>query len=315
MKTNVEDESGIFQFDAKAIRGAVQKVMKVSSYEPKTRYWLDTGSPLFNAVVGSKKYGVPYGKVIELHGPEHGGKTLIGQLLMGLAQADSAAAGYVDLEDSRDEAWARKLGVLWEYVMEFYPQFNVPKKKGGLLKLQAANQIFAESERAMARMYKLDAKKQFWLIDSIANIVTQKQLDAGTNHADMNTKLDRSNYLSTLLPQWAGFAANYNAMVVVINQLRDKIGGMGFGEQDQTTGGRALRHACAVRVRVQRLRKLRNGPRTIGLAGQLRNIKNKAGAGSEEGHECGFKVLWHKETAEVEFMPLSELKTELFPKE
>jgi RecA/RadA recombinase len=199
--------------------------------------------------------------------------------------------------------------------MEFHPQFNVPKKKGGLLKLQTANQLFDESERAMARVHKAGAKKQFWMIDSIANIVTDAHLKAGVKDADMHSKLSRADFLSQLLPRWSGLAANYNAMVIAINQLRDKIGGMGFGEQDQTTGGRALRHACAVRVRVQRLRKLRNGARTIGLAGQLRNIKNKAGAGSEEGHECGFKVLWHKETAEVEFMPLSELKTELFPKE
>lgn len=312
----VEDDSGIFQFDAKSVRGAVQKLTKVSSYEPAIRYRLDTGSPLFNAALGSKVHGIPYGKVIELMGPEHGGKTLIALILMGLAQADGAVAGYGDLEESRDEAWSRKLGVLWQYVMEFYPQFNMPKKKGGLLKLQAAEQIFDEMERSMARVHKAGAKKQVWFIDSIANIVTAKMIKAGTK-AGMNEMLDRANFLAKVLPRWAGLAANYNALVIVSNQLRDDIGGFGGfgGPQDHSTGGRALRHAAAIRCRIQRLRQLRQNRRIIGLAGQLRNIKNKAGAGSEEGCEAGFKVLWHGDVADVEFMPLGELKEELFPKE
>jgi recombination protein RecA len=311
----VEDESGVFVYDAKVVRNAVQKITKNSSYEPPIRYRLDTGSPLFNAVLGSSKYGIPYGKVIELMGPEHGGKTLVAQILMGLAQADGAAAGYGDLEESRDPVWAAKLGVLWDYVMEFYPQFNQPKKKGGLLKLQAAEQIFDEMERSMYKVFKAGAKKQVWFIDSIANIVTAKMIEAGTK-AGMNEMLDRSNFLAKVLPRWAGLAANYNALVLVSNQLRDDVGGFsGFGgPTDHSTGGRALRHAAAIRCRIQRLKQLKHNGRIIGLAGQLRNIKNKAGAGSEEGREVGFKVLWDKKIADVEFIPLEELKSELFPK-
>lgn len=311
----IEDESGVFVFDAKSIRGAVQKMTKVASYEPPIRYRLKTGSSLFNAVLGSAKHGVPYGKVIELMGPEHGGKTLIAQILMGLAQADGAAAGYGDLEESRDPAWAEKLGVLWEYVMEFYPQFNQPKKKGGLLKLQAAEQIFGEMERSMYKVFKAGAKKQVWFIDSISNIVTAKMINAGAE-AGMNEMLDRANFLAKILPRWAGLAANYNALVLVSNQLRDEVGGsFGFGgPQDHSTGGRALRHAAAIRLRIQRLKQLKHAGRIIGLAGQLRNIKNKAGAGSEEGCECGYKVLWDGPVADVEFLPLAELKAELFPK-
>lgn len=307
--------AGILDINGDSIEASVRKLMKQATFEPMHRYWLDTQNPMVNAALGSPRLGIPYGKVIEFGGLEHAGKTLIMTILLGMAQADGAAGGYIDLEDSRDEAWATKLGCYWPGVTKFYPQLIVQKK--GPPKLQAAEAIFESAQKAMEVLAKHGAEKQFWLIDSIANIVTEKQYAASLTEITMNTKLDRAAFLSTMLPQWAGLAANYNATIAVSNQLRAKIGSFVMGDPDETTGGRALRHACAVRSRVRRVRggRLRQGPRTVGLAGSITNIKNKSGEGSEEGRSVGFKVLWNKAKATVEWMSVDDLKSELGEKE
>lgn len=311
----VEDASGLLSIDGASIEAAVNKLMKQATFEPAQRYWLNTGHAGLNAVIGSPRLGVPYGKVVEFAGLEHAGKTLIMTILLGLAQQDGAAGGYIDLEDSRDEQWATKLGCYWPGVTKFYPQL-ITQKKGPPV-LQSAEAIFESAEKAMYLLAKRGAEKQFWLIDSVANIVTAKQYTAGLTESTMNTRLDRAMFLSTMLPQWAGLAANYNALICVSNQLRAKIGTFVMGDPDETTGGRALRHACAIRCRVRRVKggRLRQNKRIIGLAGCIRNVKNKAGEGSEEGHEIGFKIRWDKAKAKVEFMPLADLNDELGAKE
>jgi recombination protein RecA len=335
-----KEVTAMLAIDGDAIQSSVQKLLRLSSFEPTHRYWLDLKNEHANAVFGSREKGVPYGKVFEISGPEHCGKTLISNVLMGLAQQDGAAAGYIDLEDSRDGIWSTKLGVNWAAVTKFYYELVMAPwrcKCGttnpGSLESQicskckkarkgptppptllSAEQIFEQAESAMYKLSKLGAHKQFWFLDSIAMIVTAKQYEVGLADSSMNSKLDRAMFLSTLLPRWSGIAANYNAMILVSNQLRSKVGTFtGYGDPDETTGGKALRHVCSIRIRGRRVKggRLKNGKQVVGLAGALRNIKNKAGDGSQEGCECGFKILWNKPKASVEFMAIDELNSEM----
>ena len=40
--------------------------------------------------------------------------------------------------------------------------------------------------------------------------------------------------------------------IIFVNQVRDKIGAMMFGEKTDTPGGRKLKHACSLRIQVAR---------------------------------------------------------------
>lgn len=304
------EASQALDINGDAIQAAVEKMLKLSAFEPEHRYHLNTGSPYANAVFGTKDLGIPYGKVVEIAGAEHCGKTLVSNVLMGLAQEDGAAGGYIDLEESRDGVWSTKLGVRWDAVTKFYPML-VRQKKGPPV-LLSAEEICEQAETAMHLLAK-QAQKQFWFLDSIAMMVTAKQYAVGLSDSSMNSKLDRAMFLSTLLPRWAGIAANYNALIFVSNQLRSKVGGFVMGDPDETTGGKALRHVCSVRVRGRRIKggRLKQGKAVVGLAGVIRNIKNKSGDGSVEGAECGFKILWNRPRAKVEFMSKADLESEM----
>lgn len=323
----------MFEVDGDAIQAQAQRLMKLSLFEPEFHYRLDTGSPDLNAVWGSRDSGIAYGKLYEISGPEHTGKTLISTVMLGMAQRDGAAAGYIDLEESRDGLWAAKLGANWPAVTKFYPQLVMPTVKRDKKwtdaeyaearrqmmrntppKLLSAEEICEQAEKSMFLLNRAGAEKQFWFLDSVAMMITAKQEQAGLSGSNMNTKNDRAMMLSTMLPRWAGLAANYNAIILLSNQLRSRIGGFIMpGMEDETTGGKALRHACSVRIRTRRVKggRLKNGTTVVGLAGALRNIKNKSGEGSVEGCECGFKVLWNRPQAQIEFMSIKDLKEDL----
>lgn len=318
-----EEEERKPAFSAAALQSKVHKLLKFSTFEPEHRYWLDTGSPELNAVFGSRDKGIPYGKILELSGAEHGGKTLLSLIVGGMAQADGAFVGRIDLEDSRDAPWDRKFKLNPESIYDIYPRLVVPKAKrddgedepkkkgkkkkgiGGTPRLQSAEELFQEAEVTMALAAEQGFKKQFWFLDSVANIMTDMAVEAGAER-NMRVNLDRAMFLSMTLPKWAALAANYNATIFLINQLRDRPNVM-FGDPSYSPGGRALRHACAIRARVRRKKELSKAGEVIGLLGLIQNTKNKAGAGSIQNAKCGFKVKWNKPVALVEFMSAEDL--------
>jgi recombination protein RecA len=296
-----------------ATQAFVASLLKYSTFEPTQRFWLDTTSPELNAVFGSKERGLPYGKLFELSGEEHVGKTVMGTILAGMAQRDGAIVIYVDLEDSRDPAWADRLGLDWKNVLSIYPKLVIGQKgkETSLPRLQGAEELLLEAELTMGFLHKQGFKKIFLLLDSIANLQTVMQGEAGTSGQTMRTRIDRAVLLSDVLPRWCGLAASYNAMIFLLNQVRQKIG-MVFGDPLTTTGGRSLRHNCAIRVRIRRQKngRLLLNKQVIGIKSVLTNFKNKAGQESVEGSNCGMKVLWHKTPADLEFMSMADLKAE-----
>ena len=307
-----------------AMHRNIASLLKLSTFEPETKYWLDTGSPDLNAALGSREKGIPYGKIIELSGKAHGGKTALALIIAGLAQKDGAFFIYGDIEDSRDEAWCTNLGIDYSQVFCVYPKLVTEKKEKKVKKsanpeevvkpshldyrLQSAEEIFAEIEAAMAYASEAGFDKIIVVVDSIANLLTAKVIEAGTAGQNMRTNSDKSMFLSLALPRWAGLASNFNAMIILINQIRTKVGVV-FGDPTYTPGGNSLEHNCAVRASVRRATngKVRQNGKTVGLLGIMTNKKNKAGAGSAQDDECGYKIVWNVTPARVAFMSKAEV--------
>ena len=296
------EENLVNPLDISAILSEIAKTLKFSTFEPEEQFWLDTGNADANAVFGARDLGLPYGRITELSGIQHGGKTTLSLVLAGMAQKEGAGVGYIDLEFSSDPMWSCKLGLNLEYTAIIKPKL-IAEKKGSIPRLQSAEEVCAEAEVGMRLLAERGCKKQFWLLDSIAMLQTQAVIDAGTTGQNMRTKVDRAQFLSQTLPKWAGLAANYNAMIFLVNQVRTKIGVV-FGNPEYSPGGNALDHACSSRVRVRRLKngQLRHNGKVIGLIGIIRNVKNKVGHGSVQDEKAGFQVLWNRPIAKVEFM-------------
>jgi recombination protein RecA len=287
----------------------IRKKMGHLDYELLAKLWLDTGSKLLNGTLGSEELGLAYGKMYELSGPESHGKSLLAALLLSLAQEDGADGHWVDLENSLDKNWTTGQGVNWDTLYRSYPRLvKSSSKPNAKPRLQTAEEICDEVELWMERRHKQGSKKMFIVVDSVTAFLVEEEAAAGNTEQNMRTKVALASFLSRLLRRWCALAQAYNASIVFINQLRMTPGG--YGNPEQTTGGKALRFYCSVRAGVRRVkggRMLQKG-RMVGLKGVIRNMKNKSGGGSVEGMECGFKASF--KDRDWRFLPAKKLRGE-----
>jgi RecA/RadA recombinase len=275
----------------------IRKKLKYQTYDMVVKHWLDTGSRRLNKVLGSEKKGLAYGKIIEISGPNHGGKTLIAEMLTGLAQEDGATACKIDLEGSHDDEWSKLQGVDTDSLYLIQPKMGKFHKKDTHIRLQGAEEMFDEAEAWMALQHERDPKgKMIVVVDSIGMLKTRLQNQAGATGQNMRTSTDGAIFFAQHLPRWVGLALNYNALIIFINQIRHNPS-QRFGDPEYAPGGNSKDHACSVRVKVRRIRKgqIKQMGKVIGIIGLMRNVKNKSGGGSREGAECGFKYRFGKD--------------------
>jgi RecA/RadA recombinase len=307
----------------------VRKQMGMRVFVPETKFTLKTQWPELDRAISTSN-GIPYGSIIEISGPESHGKSVIQKLIYGEAQRDGAVVIHGDIEKSNDEPWNAKLGVDNDELILVEPKMiytalskeqkqankdakadyvETSKGKGPKWKLenpisipyppesmpkrpQSAEEIFEEIQGIVSKLHDAGVEKMVVGIDSIANLSTENQIEAGM-HQNMRTNADLSMFLSGALKQWQIMAANYQVLIILINQIREKPGQM-FGDPTYEPGGRALRHNCHSRNRVHRKgdgRVYQQG-KLIGINGVLRNRKNKTGEGSVEQLMVEYRVTW-----------------------
>jgi recombination protein RecA len=274
---------------------AIQKKLGYLTLDPVTPLWLDTGSKRLNAVLGSRELGIAYGKLYELSGPESNGKTLLALLLAGLAQQDGAVVGWAAFEGYLDTKWAEAQGLDATQIYQFEPKIGT-FGKDKTPRLQTAEEVCTEIEMWMAKMHARGEKKIFLCVDSVTAMLVEEESEGGLTEQNMRTNVGLSRFLSKMLRRWVALSQTHGAMIFFINQLRTNIG-IHYGNPETTTGGRALRFYASIRAQIRRIKggKILQAGKMVGLKGIIKNYKNKAGGGSMEGEECGFKAFFMKQ--------------------
>jgi recombination protein RecA len=226
--------------------------------------------------------------------------------IAGIAQRDGAKVIWVDLEDSWDPEWALALGLNPDDVYLFKPQIGTFGKETEE-RQHTAEELLMEVEELIKRLgRKNPGGRIFCCIDSIAAMLTEEEAAAGIQEQNMRTKVSLASFLSQLLRRWVAFVANYNVMMMFINQLRVAPGA--WGNPEYTPGGNAVRLYAAVRVRMRRKsKKILKGGEQIGIKGTMSNWKNKAGAGSREGLRIGYKLYF---VGKIKYIDAEDVKTE-----
>ena len=84
--------------------------------------------------------------------------------------------------------------------------------------------------------------------------------------------------------------------MIFINQIRDKIGGFGFGPQTTTTGGKALKFYASVRMEVKRVGSVKQGDEAIGNETVVKITKNKI---APPFKEATFQIMYGKGISRV----------------
>lgn len=200
----------------KSLRGSTDGLIDGLSFGVPSLNFIFTGNPFI---------GIPWGRIIELIGPESSGKTTA--LLMAIANAQSQGylTGFVDAEHSVDPRYAAALGVDLQNMLFTQPDYG----EQGL-------QIAEDMIKVGARLI---------VVDSVAAL-TPKVFMEGSYEKIQPGVL--ANMMSIAMGKLSKVASKYQASVIFSNQIREKIGVM-FGSPESTPGGKALKFYATIRAR------------------------------------------------------------------
>ncbi|HYP26824.1 MAG TPA: recombinase RecA [Blastocatellia bacterium] len=196
--------------------------------------------------------GVPRGRIVEIYGPESGGKTTLALHITAQAQKAGGVAAYIDAEHAMDAQYAQKLGVNVNDLFISQPD---------------SGEQALEICEALVRSNGVDVL----VIDSVAALVPRAELDG-----DMGDSLPglQARLMSQALRKLTAVVSRSNTCLIFINQIREKIGVM-FGNPETTTGGRALKFYSSLRLEIRRTSAIKDAESVVGNRTKVKVVKNK----------------------------------------
>ena len=211
---------------------------------------IPSGSTALDAALGIG--GFPRGRVIEIYGPESGGKTTLTLHVIAQAQKAGGIAAFIDAEHALDAKYAGKLGVDIHNLLVSQPD---------------SGEQALEITEVLVRSGAIDGV----VVDSVAALVPRAELEGEMGDAQMGLQ---ARLMSQALRKLTGVVSKSKTSLIFINQIREKIGVM-FGNPETTTGGRALKFYASIRVDIRRIGAIKDGDQVVGNRTRVKVVKNK----------------------------------------
>ena len=196
--------------------------------------------------------GLPRGRVIEIYGPEAGGKTTLSLHVAAQTQKMGGTVAFIDAEHALDPVYASALGVNVDELLVSQPD-------SGEQALEIAEKL--------VRSGAID----LIIIDSVAALVPKAEIEGemGDAHVGLQARL-----MSQALRKLTSILSKTKTSIIFINQIRQKIDVM-FGNPETTPGGLALKFYSSVRIDVRRIENIKKGDEIIGTRVRAKVTKNK----------------------------------------
>lgn len=196
--------------------------------------------------------GLPKGRIVEIYGPESGGKTTVSLHAIAQVQKKGGIAAFIDVEHALDPIYARQLGVDVDQLIVSQPDTG-----------EQALEII----EALVRSGAID----IIVLDSVAAMVTKAEIDGemGDSFVGVQARL-----MSAAMRKLTAVVSKSDTVAVFINQVREKIGVI-YGNPETTPGGRALKFYASVRIEVRRGEVIKEGDKVIGAQTKCKVVKNK----------------------------------------
>ena len=229
-------------------KGAVMRLGEMPKQQVDV---IPTGSLALDLALGIG--GIPRGRIVEIYGPESGGKTTLALTIIAQAQRRGGVAAFVDAEHALDPLYAQRLGVQVEDLLVSQPD---------------TGEQALEIVELLARSGAVDVI----VVDSVAALVPRAEIEGemGDQHVGLQARL-----MSQALRKLTAVLAKSNTAAIFINQVREKVG-VTYGNPETTPGGRALKFYASVRLDVRKSgQPIKVGNEGDGLKMRTTAAKNK----------------------------------------
>ena len=195
----------------------------------KIKRW-STGIEELDNIIGG---GMPEGRVVEIFGPESSGKTTLLYHLCGL----HPLALDLPVEGTFDSERAKVFGNRPKQLLIFRAKYGE----------DAFNKVIKFGKAGIPLIG----------IDSVPSLVPKDDVEKVEKSAMKDTIEEQriggtARLMNKYLPVVEEIIELTGTTLIFINQVRDKMNAMLFGEKTDTPGGRKLKHACSLRIQVAR---------------------------------------------------------------
>ncbi len=240
-------EEALGQIEKQFGAGSIMRLGDASSMEVET---LSTGSIALDIALGVG--GLPKGRVTEIYGPESSGKTTLALHVIAEAQKLGGSCAFIDAEHALDPIYAGAIGCDVDNLLVSQPDTG---------------------EQALTITNKLieSGALDVIVVDSVAALTPAKEIEGemGDSFVGLHARL-----MSQAMRKIVGNLNNSKTILIMINQIREKIGVM-FGSPETTTGGRALKFYSSVRLDIRRIETLKADGEASGNKTRVKVVKNK----------------------------------------
>lgn len=210
--------------------------------------------------------GVPRGRIMEIYGPESGGKTTTCLQIAKACQNNffkdknrNGVVAFIDAENALDKSWAKKIGVATDKMIISQPE--------------SAEDTF-EIALKMAESGLID----LIIVDSVAALLPKEMLEGEMVDANM---APLARVMGKGLTKLKGPCNRTKTTAIFINQIREKVGVM-FGNPETTPGGRALKFYSSVRMEIKKIAPIKEKDSIYAFRTRCKVVKNKVAPPFEE---------------------------------
>ena len=221
-------DTAITQIEKSYGKGSIMRMDKASKLDVEV---IPSGVLSLDLAMGVG--GFPKGRVIEIYGPEGGGKTTVSLQAIAEAQKRGGIAAFIDAEHALSPVYAQKLGVDINNLLISQPDYG-------------------EQALEIAETLIRSGAVDIIVIDSVAALVPKAEIEG--EMGDFQVGL-QARLMSKALRKLTAVISKGKTVMIFINQLREKIGIM-FGNPEVTPGGRALKFYSSVRLEVRASEKI-----------------------------------------------------------